>query len=131
MIIYSTTCGKDEDGVFKRFFGPINREGGEKRLNVAVTRAKKKIHVLTSMPAIEISDAFASRHYFVGQRVSGREYLQGYLLYSKAISDRDPEVHGHEKFWSVHGSLHSAKTELVFRQQLILTPTLKSRFSMR
>ncbi len=89
VIIFSTTFGRDESGVFKRFFGPINREGGEKRLNVAITRAKKKICVITSMPAFEISDAFTSRQDFEGQRVTGREYLQGYLLYSKAISEKD------------------------------------------
>ena len=89
VIIFSTTFGKDENGVFKRFFGPINREGGEKRLNVAVTRAKKRVCVVTSMPAFEISDAFTSRQDFEGQRVTGREYLQGYLLYAKAVSEKD------------------------------------------
>jgi hypothetical protein len=43
VIIFSTTFGRDNTGTFKRFFGPLNLEGGEKRLNVAVTRAKKKV----------------------------------------------------------------------------------------
>jgi very-short-patch-repair endonuclease len=89
VVIFSTTFGRDAAGAFKRFFGPINLEGGEKRLNVAVTRAKKKVYVLTSMPVFEISDAFSSSQGFEGQRVTGREYLQGYLLYAMAISKGD------------------------------------------
>jgi very-short-patch-repair endonuclease len=89
VMIFSTTFGRDSAGEFKRFFGPINLEGGEKRLNVAVTRAKKKIYILTSMPVFEISDAFVSRDAFEGKRVTGREYLQGYLLYARAVSERD------------------------------------------
>jgi very-short-patch-repair endonuclease len=89
VIIFSTTFGRDNTGAFKRFFGPINLEGGERRLNVAVTRAKKKVYVLTSMPVFEISDAFTSTEAFGGEHITGREYLQGYLLYSKAISERD------------------------------------------
>src|SRR5262249_29839878 len=39
-ILFSTTFGGDENGVFKRVFGVLNQQGGEGRLNVAVTRAK-------------------------------------------------------------------------------------------
>src|SRR5262249_41494352 len=41
VILFSTTYGRREDGRFVRsFLGPINQQGGERRLNVAITRAK-------------------------------------------------------------------------------------------
>jgi very-short-patch-repair endonuclease len=47
------------------------------------------------MPISEISEAFSSAQPFQGERITGREYLQGYLLYSKAVSDRN-DVHARE-----------------------------------
>ncbi len=40
---------KDETGVVKRRFGWLNHEGGQNRLNVAITRAKKKIYFVSSL----------------------------------------------------------------------------------
>ena len=34
--------GQDETGVVRRRFGWLNHEGGQNRLNVAITRAKKE-----------------------------------------------------------------------------------------
>jgi superfamily I DNA and/or RNA helicase/very-short-patch-repair endonuclease len=41
--------GKTEDGKMSMNFGPLNRQGGERRLNVAVTRAKYGITVISSI----------------------------------------------------------------------------------
>ena len=38
---------KDESGIVKRRFGWLNHEGGQNRLNVAITRAKKKKYTLS------------------------------------------------------------------------------------
>ena len=35
-------------------FGPINRDGGERRLNVLITRAKQQCHVFTNLRADDI-----------------------------------------------------------------------------
>ncbi len=50
-LIISTTYGPTADGRFYRRFGPLGMAGGGRRLNVLVTRARAKIHVLTSVPA--------------------------------------------------------------------------------
>ncbi len=76
VMIFSTTFGLDPTGQFKRFFGPLNKEGGERRLNVAVTRAKKKIFIITSLPVSQISDAFSSAGARSGATRTGRDYLQ-------------------------------------------------------
>ncbi|HWE94868.1 MAG TPA: AAA domain-containing protein [Tepidisphaeraceae bacterium] len=50
-ILISTTYGPDAKGRFYRRFGPVGRAGGGRRLNVLVTRAREKVHVVTSIPA--------------------------------------------------------------------------------
>lgn len=56
VIIFSTTFGRDARGTFRRNFGILGSTGGERRLNVAVTRAKQKVILVTSMPVNDVSD---------------------------------------------------------------------------
>ncbi|MFP4478638.1 MAG: AAA domain-containing protein [Candidatus Izemoplasmatales bacterium] len=49
IIIFSMGYGKDVDGIVKRRFGWLNHQGGQNRLNVAITRAKKKIFFVSSL----------------------------------------------------------------------------------
>ncbi|MBF0544737.1 MAG: DUF3320 domain-containing protein [Candidatus Riflebacteria bacterium] len=51
VMIFSTTYGPDKEGKIGLNFGPMNREGGERRLNVAITRARFKLEVFSSMKA--------------------------------------------------------------------------------
>ena len=53
-IIFSMGYGKDEEGKFAQRFGPLNNKGGERRLNVAVTRAKINVKLVTSVHAGEV-----------------------------------------------------------------------------
>ena len=46
--------GPDESGKVAMRFGPLNRQGGERRLNVAVTRARQSITVVASMRSHQI-----------------------------------------------------------------------------
>ncbi len=48
VIIFSTTYGP-EDGMQRINFGPINQALGSNRINVAITRAKKKVIVVSSI----------------------------------------------------------------------------------
>lgn len=54
IIIFSTGYAKNKEGKFSRQFGWLNAEGGQNRLNVAVSRAKKKIHIVTSFYPTEL-----------------------------------------------------------------------------
>ncbi len=92
VMIFSTTFGRDPQGQFRRFFGPINLQGGERRLNVAITRAKKRNYVVTSMPLHEISNALVGGGVPVGVRLSGRDYLHAYMQYVHAVSNRDADA---------------------------------------
>ncbi|CAG8437264.1 6931_t:CDS:2 [Ambispora leptoticha] len=55
IIIFSVGYGPNEEGKFIHNFGPLNREGGEKRLNVAITRAREKVIVVTSILPSQLS----------------------------------------------------------------------------
>lgn len=48
-VIISPAYGPDEKGSFTVNFGPIGKEDGGNRLNVLITRAKKSMHVVTSL----------------------------------------------------------------------------------
>ena len=41
IILFSITYAKNEEGKVNNRFGDLNKKGGENRLNVAVSRAKK------------------------------------------------------------------------------------------
>jgi primosomal replication protein N'' len=83
IIIFSTTFGKDVLGRFKKTFGVLTQQGGERRLNVAVTRAKSKIVLMTSLPTADVSD------FIGGSRgpTKARDYLQAYLRFAEQIHD--------------------------------------------
>ncbi|MBJ3778889.1 DUF3320 domain-containing protein [Acuticoccus mangrovi] len=49
VILFSITFGPDLAGKPSMNFGALNNEGGEKRLNVAVTRARQEMHVFSSI----------------------------------------------------------------------------------
>jgi hypothetical protein len=49
VIIFSLGYGRDADGKFTMNFGPLNKDGGYRRLNVAITRARELVEVVTSV----------------------------------------------------------------------------------
>ncbi|MBP3039566.1 DUF3320 domain-containing protein [Bacillaceae bacterium Marseille-Q3522] len=54
LILFSVGYGPDENGNVSLNFGPLNRDGGWRRLNVAVSRAKKEMIVFASMDPDQI-----------------------------------------------------------------------------
>src|SRR5271157_138025 len=53
-MIFSIGYGRDETNKFIMNFGPLNKEGGERRLNVAITRARHKVIVVSSIQPEDI-----------------------------------------------------------------------------
>ena len=82
IIVFSSTFGRNAEGSFLRFFGVLGQKGGERRLNVAVTRSRKKIYMVTSMPIPEISDLLSTRR----APATPRDFLQGYMEYARLVS---------------------------------------------
>ncbi len=54
VILFSICYGLDEAGKLSMNFGPLNRDGGERRLNVAVTRAKHEVLVFSGLRGDQI-----------------------------------------------------------------------------
>ena len=54
VILFSVGYGKDETGRLIMNFGPLNRDGGWRRLNVAVTRSRIEMKVFSSISPEEI-----------------------------------------------------------------------------
>lgn len=86
-IIFSTTFGRDSTGTFRRNFGVLGQHGGERRLNVAITRAREKVLLVTSMPVKEVS-MWAEQN---GRRSPStpRDFLQAWLTYAEGLQRAD------------------------------------------
>lgn len=74
-IIFSVAYGKDAQGQLLHNFGPLNRVGGERRLNVAVTRAKYNVQLVSSMHYTDIDLNRTSSE--------GAKLLREYLHYAE------------------------------------------------
>jgi very-short-patch-repair endonuclease len=72
-IILSVGYGKNADGRLLYRFGPLNIEGGERRLNVAVTRAKERMTLVSSFSHLDMDPGRSSAR--------GVELLRAYLEY--------------------------------------------------
>ena len=81
VIIFSTGFSVDSHGVLPLNFGPLNRSGGERRLNVAVTRARRRVMTFSSF---EPEDLRIEQTSSVGIR-----HLRAYLEQAKhGVPDR-------------------------------------------
>ncbi|MFV2197722.1 AAA domain-containing protein [Nocardiopsis sp. LOL_012] len=75
-VILSLGYGKGTDGRMRHHFGPLNLKGGERRLNVAVTRAKRRMTLVSS---------FGSRDLDPGRlNAEGAKLLRRYLEFAES-----------------------------------------------
>jgi len=70
IIVFSIGYGPDEHGKFTLNMGPLNRANGWRRLNVAITRAKRRVEVVTSV----LPEQFPGE-----PGADGVRHLRGYL----------------------------------------------------
>lgn len=89
IMYFSITYGPDRTGHISMNFGPMNRDGGERRLNVAITRARYELHVFSSLRPDQID---LSRTQAIGVR-DLKHFLE--------LADRVPRALAE----AVHGSV--------------------------
>ena len=84
IVIFSIAYGINQKGKFYGHFGSLNTSKGANRLNVAITRAREKIYIITSiLPSqIEADDASSL----------GLRYLKDYLHYAWRIHHRKEKL---------------------------------------
>ena len=74
VIFISVGYGRDAGGRLTGSFGPINNDGGERRLNVLITRAKERLEVFSSLTADDIDTS---------SRKAGIVALKKFLQYAE------------------------------------------------
>ena len=88
-VIFISICyGKDADGYMSQNFGPVSSEGGERRLNVLFTRARKRCRIFAS---IRHSDIRVDATKQAGARV-----LKRYMKYAETGELDIPVLTGDE-----------------------------------
>ncbi|MBR3970870.1 MAG: DUF4011 domain-containing protein [Ruminococcus sp.] len=79
VIMFSIGYAPDKDGKLTMNFGPLNRDGGWRRLNVAITRAKKRMLVFSVITSDMIN--------LSSTRSEGVEGLKGFLKFAEQGGD--------------------------------------------
>ena len=75
VIFISVGYGPDAEGRVSMNFGPLSNDGGERRLNVLITRAKRRLEVFSSMTAEDIDLSRVSKR--------GPEAFRTFLRYAQ------------------------------------------------
>jgi very-short-patch-repair endonuclease len=79
VMFFSVGYGKDQDGKLVMNFGPLNMEGGHRRLNVAITRARRHVKLISSMQPEEIDPSSSSK---------GVLLLRRYMEFARSRGER-------------------------------------------
>ncbi len=91
VMIFSVGYGRDAQGKMYQNFGPLNKAGGERRLNVAITRARKHVKLVASIGAEDIE----------GSPSAGARLLKDYLAYAASGGDREVLQAGQERKYAM------------------------------
>lgn len=104
IIIFSIGYAPDSRGRFNMQFGSLNMENGENRLNVAVTRAREKIFIVSSIlpQQLKVED---TKH-------PGPKVLKKYLQYAFDVSEghykpTQPSASGFSPSWYLKSKIPS------------------------
>lgn len=102
IIIFSLGYAPDSKGKMAMQFGTLNMAGGENRLNVAITRARERIYIITSIFPSQLNTE-QSVH-------EGPKLLKAYLQYAQEVSEGN-----FRPFLRKNGSYHA---EWLLKQKL-------------
>ncbi|MEM7431635.1 MAG: AAA domain-containing protein [Pseudomonadota bacterium] len=110
IIILSVCYGPDSNGRMRMNFGPINQNGGHKRLNVIFSRAKQHMAVVSSIEPVQITNTYND----------GANALRQYLRYAKAVSvgDRDGMNAALLEYGQPHQDLDTSSSARALQSQI-------------
>ena len=89
VILISVGYGYDQDGKMSLNFGPLNQDGGERRLNVLITRAREKCVVFSNFKAYDMN--------LTANPPYGVKSLKEFLEYAENLTLGTPGIDEHSK----------------------------------
>lgn len=95
-IIFSIGYAKDMNGDFKMLFGPLSKSGGERRLNVAITRAKYNVKLVGSIMPHDIdvdrisSDGPKLLRSYIDFAINGQKVIENSITESDLVEHDSP-----------------------------------------
>lgn len=95
-IIFSIGYAKDPVGIMYMNFGPLSRDGGYRRLNVAITRAKYNVKLVGSIQPEDInlektnSEGVKMLRSYIDYAKNGMDALQKEPYYSNEVNTESP-----------------------------------------
>ena len=78
VVVFSTGYARNKQGKFTANFGLLARSGGKNRLNVAITRAREKIILITSLSSADFTESLLQN--------PGIQLLKNYLDYVEMVA---------------------------------------------
>ena len=113
VILFSVCYGPDALGQVRMHFGPLNHRGGERRLNVAITRARRQLLVYSTLRPEQID---LSR-----TRAVGVHHLKDFLEYARRDRAESYEVKPPVPLESMSPIKRSIYNELTKRGHIVDT----------
>ena len=116
VVFLSVGYARNQSGEMLMYFGPLNVDGGERRLNVAVTRARHGLVMISSIRASDIDLARANS--------AGARLLRAYLDYAERGADAlrgsvsDNESHSPDSLFEVEVARELSGRGLDVRRQV-------------
>lgn len=95
-IIFSIGYAKDQNGIMHMNFGPLSKNGGYRRLNVAITRAKYNVKLVGSIKPTDIDldktsfDGVRMLRAYIDFAINGRDSLLGEIIEPETIYTESP-----------------------------------------
>jgi hypothetical protein len=117
VIYFSIAYAPDPQGRFRMEFGPLNRQGGERRLNVAVSRARQQMWVFSSIQPEQIDLNRAQARGARDLRAFLEYARRGGVLSASRPSPLDPLTHAlqaalQQRGWQVEINLGSSHYQI-------------------
>lgn len=115
-IIFSIGYGKDANGTMYMNFGPLSRNGGYRRLNVAITRAKFNVKLVGSIQPSDMnldktnSEGVKMLRQYIEFAINGTKYLENELALTNEIQTDSSFEEAVHDFLTRNG--YSVKTQV-------------------
>lgn len=121
VILFSVGYGPDKDGKISMNFGPLNNSGGERRLNVAVSRARQEMYVFSTLKSSDID--------LRRSKARGVEGLKHFLRYAETQYLPSSSQH-YNKHFNDTLLAEQIATELKKRGYMVATNIGRSQFKV-